>query len=62
MSDERERMKGELIDLMAAAARRGKPIKPPAPAVSIKGDGNIVGDHNRINITVVFMCPCGCQP
>lgn len=55
MTDETERKKGELIDLMAAAAARGKPLRNPAtarPAVAIKGNGNIVGNHNQVHVTV----------
>jgi len=40
---------------MAAAAARGKPLRNPAtarPAVSIKGNGNIVGNHNQVHVTV----------
>ncbi|GMU42759.1 MAG: hypothetical protein IT479_02430 [Xanthomonadales bacterium] len=65
MSDDRERLKGELVDLFAAAAKRGRPIAKAAEAgaVSIRGDGNIIGNHNHVHVTV-YLCarPCGCCP
>lgn len=52
MTDDQDRKKGELINFMTAAARRGKKIEKTAPSVSIKGDGNIVGNHNIVKVTV----------
>lgn len=52
MTQDQDRRKGELIDFMAAAARRGKKPAESAPSVSIKGNGNIVGNHNQVRVTV----------
>lgn len=52
MTEEKERKKGELINFMAEAARRGKKPAESKPSIAIKGDGNIVGNNNQVRITV----------
>lgn len=39
--------KAEIIDFLAAKSRRKQP-QPSQPNIEIKGDGNIVGNHNTV--------------
>ena len=49
MSDTREHIQSELVDLMSAAAKRGRSLAPRnEPAVS--GHCNIVGNNNTVTV------------
>lgn len=51
MTDDRDRKKGELIDFMEAAAKRGRTPAESKPSIAIKGNGNIVGNNNQVRVT-----------
>ncbi len=52
MTDDTERKKGELVDFMAEAIKRGKRPAESMPSISVKGSGNVVGNNNSVRITV----------